>query len=178
MDRFWYETEFLLETLLLKARDQDPDGMDLYFTSGPIEVQGSEIRKGLLRTWPFKDNPFMKAMKNEKVRPTTGLHTDPQTSISDILYAYLNDDSNYNGKKLKKLTLIVLTDGLWTGMSDRDGVGNLIVDFVRDLREKMKSQFILKQRPVSIQFIQLGDNPEAESRLRALDDLLVGNDIP
>jgi hypothetical protein len=86
MDRFWWEATFVLDTLMRKAHNQDPDGMDLFFTSGSIKVEGHEGRMKILRA--FKDDRFSEAMKNPQARPTKGNHTNPRTKMSEILNSY------------------------------------------------------------------------------------------
>ena len=182
MDRFWYEAMYLLETLIRKARNQDPDGMDLFFTSGSVKVEGYESRMKIVER--FKHDRFTKAMKDPKARPALGHHTDlghtnPLTKMSEILASYLDEvrRQKYRGIPHKKMTLIVLTDGLWEGMNDKEGVRNLIIQVVTKLREII-GDVKLNERPLSIQFIQFGDNPDAEYRLWSLDNQLKYDGIP
>ena len=177
MDRFWYEAMYLLETLIRKARNQDPDGMDLFFTSGSVKVEGYESRMKIVKG--FKDDRFTKAMKDPKARPALGHHTNPLTKMSEILDSYLDEvrRQKYRGIPHKKMTLIVLTDGLWEGMNDKEGVRNLIIQVVTKLREII-GDVKLNERPLSIQFIQFGDNPDAEYRLWSLDNQLKYDGIP
>lgn len=168
MERFWDETTNLLEVLTMKAKGQDKNGMDLYFTTGTVKLENSHD--------PSK---FVAKMADQNAKPMKGTHTDMRHPLSDLLGDYLrgirrtSPYAQLGGPK--KLTLIILTDGKWHGMTNRDDVSTTIVDFLQRL-EKMVPSF--KSRPVSIQFIQLGDDAEATYRLRLLDNELPHHGVP
>ncbi|KAJ4379241.1 hypothetical protein N0V86_005286 [Didymella sp. IMI 355093] len=155
MHDHWDATTYLLETLVLKAHDQDPDGPDLIFTND---------------TQPRKEKnaaEFRKAM--EDVRPHRGVHTNIKVSMEKIFHDYISRARDTRKKNsVKALTVIVLTDGLWKGMDDRDEIITEIVQFYKKLEVAMDNG--VRHRQVSIQFIQLGDDDEARERLRRLDD--------
>ena len=161
MSPYWYNAKYLLETLVLKATGQDNDGMDLSFTSGNVSVwNGDHVSK------------FTKAMNDPDAQPRLHMHTDMKKSLGDIFYNY---SSEAKKRDIKNLTLIVLTDGKWDGMDDKNGVDTKIIEFAKELQSIVGN---LKDRPVSIEFIQFGDDPNATSRLRRLDDDLVFSGIP
>lgn len=160
----WDQAGYLLETLLLKATGQDDNGIDLSFTSGNVFVENSkDISK------------FTKAMDNPKAQPTEHMNTDMKKSLGEIFSDYISyiSEAKANKKEIKNLTLIVLTDGKWDGMDDKDEVGSKIIEFSEKALELVGK---LKDRPVSIEFIQFGDDPDATSRLRRLDDYLFPKD--
>lgn len=179
MERYWGEAKYLLEALLLKAQDQDENGMDLFFTSGSVKVQGKESRSKFLGS--FKDNPFTAAMNNPGAQPIKNNPTDMRKPLSKIFDAYLDEARRAKrgslGHESRDLTLLVLTDGLWDGMRDKEGVKDLIVKFVKALRD-IVGVLKINQRPVSIEFIQFGDNEDATYRLWTLDNELVYEGIP
>lgn len=164
MKDFWYEANYLLETLVMKASGQDENGMDLIFTSGPIKV---ENRNG--------KSDFLKAMKNERAQPKPGIRTDMRKPLGNILSKYLEELKPHSKEKFKNLTLIVLTDGVWEGMRDKDEVNQKIVSFVQGLRDAIGD---LKDRPVSIEFIQFGNDADASYRLQRLDNDMKWEGIP
>ncbi|RDW60992.1 hypothetical protein BP6252_12375 [Coleophoma cylindrospora] len=153
---YWDEQTFLLETFIMKAAGQDEDGMDLFFTSGTVSVRNEK-----------KFGKFKKAMENHDAVPKSGVHTDMRRSLGTIFREYLHDLEHKSG--VKDLTIIVLTDGKWAGMIERDqedSLSNKIANFVSTVVRKTNN---LKDRPVSIEFVQFGNDYEASLRLRDLD---------
>mgnify|MGYP004501962283 CR=1 FL=1 len=158
MSEHWDAATFLLETLVLKAHDQDPDGPDLSFTKHNTRLSrqrnASEYRKTMQEVRPSADN---------------GVHTDIKAALEPILFNYISGvEGAHSVQRARSLTVIVLTDGLWEGMSDCDEIIHTIVDFYKQLKQAMKGK--IRKRQVSIQFIQFGDDDEARERLRRLDD--------
>ena len=161
MREYWYEATFLLETLVMKARGQDRNGMDLSFTSGPVTVQNEH-----------RESAFVKAMKDSRAQPSPGMQTDMRDELGNILSVYLDGVKGrryHSPNDLKNLTIIVLTDGLWKGMSEENGVDQKISSFVTSLTKIIGD---LRFRPVSIEFIQFGRDLGATLRLQRLDDKL------
>jgi hypothetical protein len=155
MKPFWFEATYLLETLVMKATGQDEDGMDLYFTHGPIKVLGGKNK-----------SDFVGAMNNKSAKPMDEIRTDMEVSLGELLDGYIGE-ARLRRSKTRKLTIIVLTDGKWEGMGDKDDVRKLVINFVGQLKEVIGS---LKKRPVSIEFIQFGDDADATYRLQKLDN--------
>jgi hypothetical protein len=158
MSEHWDEATFLLETLVMKAHGQDPDGPDMAFTN-----DSEEFTKGKGAA------AFRRAM--QKVRPKKDSHvrTNIKTALTPIFNNYLSMVGRTHDKsKVNALTVIILTDGLWMGMADKNEIIPKIVQFYQQLTEKMDG--MMKDRQVSIQFIQFGDDEEARERLRRLDD--------
>jgi hypothetical protein len=169
MEDFWDEATYLLETLVMKAKGQDKDGMDLSFTVGNKKLDNA--------TRPSK---FKEAMEDTKAKPMPGVNTDMRKPLGDIFLEYLSKvwekRSFVLRQKVRKLTLIVLTDGKWEGMgANRDDVDEMIIKFLKDLEQAMGT---LQFRPVSIQFVQFGNDPDAIFRLRRLDDELIHSEVP
>ncbi|KAH0565999.1 hypothetical protein GP486_000610 [Trichoglossum hirsutum] len=162
MADFWDEATFVLETLVMKAKGQDKDGMDLCFTGGPVTVYG-------------RDNPskFGKAMEDPDAQPVPDNKTDMREALGRIFAEYLR--KVHLGHTPKYLTLIVLTDGIWAGLQNKYLVEKTITTFLNRLRENIGD---LEHRPVSIQFIQFGRDPDATDRLWRLDNQLKYDDIP
>ncbi|KAF2006619.1 hypothetical protein P154DRAFT_615336 [Amniculicola lignicola CBS 123094] len=166
MSRHWDEATFLLETLVRKARGQDPDGMDLSFT-----ISKDNVAK--------KDDPaaFRHAMSRATPGTPSRAKCSPRTSmkipLGELLWDYY-DRVVKSHDTVNKLTIIVLTDGLWS--DKRDDLEVEIVDFHKRLRRKTKNP--TNERRVSVQFIQFGDDAEARERLRRLDDDMPYRDVP
>ncbi|KAJ9660233.1 hypothetical protein H2201_006979 [Coniosporium apollinis] len=169
MDAYWDEATFLLEVLFLKLAGQDDDGVDLSFTQSDLVVSNKKSDS------MFDTSSFRKAMEKARPKNQDGkLQTDMGSALQKIFSQYLDDAAANKTKRrrVKNLTLIVLTDGIWEAMRDKDQVERNIVAFVKEL--EMKEMGKLEERPVSIEFIQLGDNPTATERLKHLDNGIVG----
>jgi hypothetical protein len=158
MDGHWGETTLLLETLVKKVAGLDEDGVDLMFTVGGNDVAK---QKGTSK--------IMSMMRNDKVHPKEGMHTDMATCLGDVFDKYIKEAKRKQNHvaTLKRLTLIVLTDGIWAGTFVKEDVRSKFIVFSRAL-EKIIGE--LPVRPVSVEFIQFGNDPDATYRLRGLDD--------
>ena len=148
----------------MKASGQDKNGMDLSFTSGDVKVERKQNK-----------SEFTSAMKNKRAQPKG--HTDMRVCLGEIFDAYIKEakQKQRHGLQAKGFTLIVLTDGIWEGVKDKEEVNTTIINFIRDLYEIIGN---IKHRPVSIEFVQLGDDPDATYRLRHLDNDLKGDGLP
>ncbi|KAF2114185.1 kinase-like domain-containing protein [Lophiotrema nucula] len=168
MEAHWDEATYLLETLVMKAKPYDDDGMELFFTLSPrAYAKGKDA------------GMFREKMREQRPRKGTGMSTDMVVPIDRIFKRYFDkldeyDERKRKGKKPKEerkeaLTLIVLTDGVWAAMQHSDDVFNYMKTILLKELERRK---ILRftDRPVSIEFVQFGNNDDATERLRALDD--------
>lgn len=168
MAPFWYEATYLLETLVMKATGQDDDGMDLLFTAaGDFKLKNERHVKA-----------FTDAMKNRLAVPKRVTHTDIKTALGEIFHMYLNEVKNaprYPHKRVKNLTVIILTDGVWAGMKSKNEVKQQIIRFMTELTAITGDH---QRRPVSIEFIQFGDDEDATHELQDLDDKLKYEGIP
>jgi hypothetical protein len=167
MKDFWYETMYLVETLVMKAAGQDDNGMDLSFTLGSLKVVNKKDK-----------SDFSKAMRDRQVEPANGKHTDMRKALGDIFARYLEDLESAKSpfkKRVKDLTLIVLTDGIWAGVRNKEEVKNTIVYFVKKLEGEVGK---LRHRPMSIEFIQFGNNVGATNMLWSFDNELKHEGIP
>ena len=164
MQANWYQATFLLKTLVELAEGLDDDGMDLRFTSGNVKLEGKDSA-----------SKFMNSM--DKARPIKGTRTDLRSSLGDILDFYRNKLSQKQmipTLNIKDVVVIVLTDGIWAGMEDAEGVAKLLKSFQEELKRLGGS---LKLRPFSVEFVQFGNDEAATQRLRYLDDHLEGDGI-
>ena len=158
---YWFQATFLLETLVMKAEGQDENGMDLSFTSGGTKLVNQK-----------KGSAFASEMK--KAQPHPLMRTNMKTALESIFSDYITEFQEKPSKR-KDLTLIVLTDGIWDGMMDKNEVEDKVVDFMEHMR---KRSAYLKSHSVSIEFIQFGNDLDATFRLRRLDRDLKYRGIP
>jgi ribosomal protein S17E len=155
MVQYWDDVTTVLVTLAMKIGPLDKDGLDLVYTLGDAhnlhDVKGWEI--------PKKFKHSMDGTRRE-------IHERYKTNMGETLRKIFDNYLNIN----KKMTLIILTDGLWKGAASSDDVENLIAGFITNLNERLKKW---ESRWFSIQFVSFGEDEEALKRLDKLD-----NDMP
>jgi hypothetical protein len=163
----WGRAKHLLETLVMKAEGLDEDGVDLAFTQGSVKAENAKGK-----------SKIMKKMSDPEAVPRLGIETDIRVRLQEIFDDYIRDAKRkqQNNTKFKNLTIIVLTDGLWGSTGDKGDLNRSIVNFAQSLEKIMGRP--LTDRPVSIEFIQFGKDPDATLRLKRLDDELKYDGIP
>ena len=175
MAKFWDEASFLLRILVSKVRLYDDGGLNLEFTLRDRAVTGGKMMTRF--SW---EKDVARAM--DQATPETDAPMPATTNMPDALNKFFNQyvqglEKGGGIGKLKRFTLIVLTDGKWT----REGqqlfdVRGKILEFMTHCSETWPQDAVGRepnsQRPVSIQFIQFGDDEEARLRLRYLDNSL------
>ena len=72
--------------------------------------------------------------------------------------------------------MIILTDGLWQGMLNEHAVDQKIIEFTQQLAKINGDS--LRERTVSIEFVQFGNDAHATERLQCLDHDLSSFGIP
>lgn len=165
----WQEATELMTTLVRRAIGYDDDGIELYFTSqANTNLSAVELRKQRVAD-------FTHAMG--EARPASQSYLPQETNIVPSLSMVMG---KYLYEKKKPKTIIVLTDGIWQGLSDEYAVDELIINNLRHLRTihpdtaaSGNINTIEAMRPLTIQFVRFGQNPHGSDRLRRLDDCLV-----
>ncbi len=99
-------------------------------------------------------------------------HADIRDVIAEILGRW-SKGHVVNGKKL---TLIILTDGVWAGVKNKKSVANEIIHPLSRWQDKEALRRQLETRGLSIQFVRFGDNKEAIEELSRMDDNLTALD--
>ena len=164
MGAHWHEATQLLEVLVIKAKGVDPDGMDLRFTTGTTCLDGQDSA-----------HEFVKSM--HAARPKTlaieRAHTDLRSSLGEIWQDYLSKLKRRH-EGTKDVVVIILTDGIWKGMENPEGM----VDHIKQFSNQLDAWQSIKHRPFSVEFIQFGNDRAATGRLRYLDDCLHQTGIP
>ncbi|OQU97590.1 Protein kinase domain-containing protein isoform 2 [Cladophialophora immunda] len=156
MLRFWPAATYVLTTLAMKLAPLDDDGLDLVFTSGPqrsYQGQGRQAAKTFA-------NQMEQKVPILPYSPALEVKTDMAETLGVVFDEYLRS------RKDKRMTLLVLTDGLWRGTKAENPVGAKIAKF---LGKALKGNH-MDDRWFSISFIRFGDYPEAITRLNWLDD--------
>lgn len=108
---------------------------------------------------------------------STASSNETSENINEVLYGILrNWSTSFMKKEKKKLTLIVLTDGVWSGVHKKGIVANGITHAVETAQGKGSLRKQLGQRGLSIQFVRFGNDVEAIRELDYMDDNLTGTD--
>ncbi|KAB5540386.1 hypothetical protein GE09DRAFT_254884 [Coniochaeta sp. 2T2.1] len=166
----WEWATFLVETLAMKLARIDDDGLDLVFTSGA----GAEYNL----TKEKSASAFKLAMQRAEPK-VHAPRTDMSICLGEISRSY------WSKVHRKKLTLIIVTDGMWgllpssssgsgnsggsgSGPARENPVDNKITNFLKDLRATVGESKV-EDRWFSIQFISFATNPLAHAYLKFLD---------
>lgn len=171
MVSLWAHVNFAITTLVMKAKGVDENGMDLSFTNGSVKLKNSNDHKKFEEKMKQNGGKPLHDIKN----PT---HTDMIKSLGEIMQEYIGRASicKKDGKTIRKLTVIILTDGLWEARKgDYQGVANKIIAFQKHLRDAQGDS--LRDRQVTFQFVQFGYDRQATLWLKHFDDELKGPDV-
>ncbi|XTI86035.1 hypothetical protein V2W45_1233385 [Cenococcum geophilum] len=167
MKRHWPEAENLIEVLMAMAKGIDDNGIDFYSTDERVKVENTNDATRIKR-----------AMKEAEPDLSAGcLPTDMTRAIGWLCDEYLRrlaHDYHYS-RKFRYLTIIIITDGSWHARSDQQGVEDKIVGFISESLSFFGKQ---AERPISIEFVRLGDDPAATVFLQHLDTELAHRNIP
>ena len=155
-----YKTEVkeVLEATAWLVKSYDPDGVDLIFTKGDRHVKGVHDVKKVLKTFDKVDFTGTTNMQmrlgdrlseyKEKIKKTRS------GSLSTLI-------PGLRRRELRRLSLYVLTDGIWQPGCD---VETPITSMVNKLKEHD-----LLDKQVGIQFIRFGHDEAAIRHLDYLD---------
>jgi hypothetical protein len=191
--------EALASVLVALLYKQDSDGMELFFTSSSEPVGTftlpQQFYEEITRMRPVSSDEQTQSITvesqaatssptrdhvDEDIRSETSSNSSggPDIDIRDVLGHILGPSGR--AKYNRKLTVLILTDGVWNGIPKRKVADKLAALLDRWL-EKSKSESKLRKRKLSVQFIHFGDNPEAEEELKRMDNNLTdkqGNVLP
>lgn len=163
MLEFWPSVKELLLNLVRKSQHIDKDGMDLKFTCSKSDFRPSN-----------KPSDFQKEMEKPTHQPMSGefpRQTRMDVTLGHLLKQYV---SKYERSRAatRKMTIIVLTDGIWDATKDKFAVDQEIIQFNVELGRLGGNSLEDDERRVSIQFVRFGENPVAKRRLERLDNQL------
>lgn len=143
----WRQAREALTAVVNLAIDYDTNGVDIRFLNDK-DHRGDNLTSAAQVMRLF-----------DRVRPD-GV-TPMEDAIDDELNEYMVKYKKL-GRAMKKLNLIVLTDG---EPNKDDNVEEMIVGYAEELdRERAKAN------QIGIQFVQIGDDRNAEAFLKMLDD--------
>ena len=163
MGRWWSKTKYVLGTLALMMLQQQPEvAMQLRFTVGSAKLARIE-----------KEDDIVKLMKDNSVRPNNFKHTNMEETLGHLFEEHVQSIRKPLPRNKRLLTLIILTDGLWKATNEKADVQDKITTFVKEVSQ-LQGKY--RQRPVSIQFIQLGKDIDAMFFLQHLDNNLANKE--
>ncbi|QRV72370.1 von willebrand factor type A domain protein [Ceratobasidium sp. AG-Ba] len=154
----WREAGRALADVARVAAQYDDDGLDIHFLNSRESLEGvtneEQVRQLFTRVKPQGQTPTG-ARLDSLLRPYIA-------SITEAYQATGSTDPAVTG--IKPINFIVITDGAPT-----DEPEDVIVDAARKLD---RGDFPLSQ--LGVQFVQIGNDPEATAALEELDDDLAG----
>jgi len=197
MAKHWIWARELLAVLVAFLYGQDDDGMELYFTSSKKPVgtfhQPKEFVALMNKNAPIADDVEHASVNRSNISPmdtsvarsstvltsasNASNEADPE-DIREVLGDILDGWSRKYLKQQRKLTLIVLTDGIWKTPSARTKrmVANEIIRSLEKWQDKEYLNEQLGSRGLSIQFIRFGNDRDAIQELDWMDNHLTATD--
>lgn len=183
MTKHWGHAKDLLDVLVWRSFDYDDNGMELYFTNPDTELDVRESRAQTIEE--FKKKMEKADPKKERREVKTNILPELMRIINPYYSAMVSKNPP------KKKTIFVLTDGVWSGMNFEYTVDVAIKSMfhmLRDLHKDLplldsshppeRSNELSQIRPITIQFIQFGNDVKGGERLRRLDDDLKNDGYP
>jgi len=160
MIKHWPQATKVLHTLAYLVKGFDHNGLDLFFTHSEAKVRSAR-----------RSTNLHKSMRNHTPPNSPVRYTDIETSLGSFLDDYRRriedrDKRHHFGIfhcDVKRVAIIVLTDGRWQPDSDKS-----IAESLRRLALTLEE---CKRNPkqIGVQFIQFGDDENARARLAHLD---------
>jgi len=151
-------TKFIVGTLAMKLAGLDDDGLDLRFTIGEnVDIENKTE----------KDNASAIFEREIDKQFHGNYETDMASTLDRIFKKY------GNGPIEKKMTVLVITDGIWDELP-REGHADRVERKLNDFLGPLQKRKNYTERCFTIQFIRIGDDKAAISRLKRLDDEMEG----
>ncbi|GAA5842258.1 hypothetical protein JCM11251_006760 [Rhodosporidiobolus azoricus] len=152
MTEYWQETKDALMGCVNACAKYDKDGIDLFFMNN----EDCKLHN--------VTSPEVVASAFDEIQPFGSTPTG--VIMDEILRTYVEEveDAKTTKTRMKPMLLLVLTDGR---ADDPDMVKDIIIEFAQRLDEIRAPPYQL-----GIQFIQLGEDPDAQAFLQELDDEL------
>jgi hypothetical protein len=177
MAEHWPMARNLVSVLAALLYEQDDNGMDLYFTSTTKKCgtfgEPQAFANAINEMRPRTDS-------SPEIR--TQLTAKDSTKADDIRFtlSHILDLIGESGYR-RKTTLLILTDGVWKGISRKRTVADKITNQMQQWADRGTMKSLVFNRGLSIQFIQFGDDDEATAEFDYLDNRLAdseGNLLP
>lgn len=195
MAEHWTHAKDLVSVLVAFLYGQDDDGIDLYFTSskhpfGPFD-EPKQFVEEMNKHRPSHGSHRKVATPVDDPQPefsppdsiprattsSTASSNELNENITDVLDGILeNWSKGFTAKEKKKLTLVILTDGVWPGVSNKATLTHVIIHTLERAQNKKRLRKQLDERGLSIQFVRFGRGQAAIDALEHMDNNLKGTD--
>ena len=159
MDKHKSDVEKVLEVLSYMVKPLNHRGIDMHFTTSTKVIRHCKKSTALvkaLEATEFSSISDMGTKLDTLLREYTHLLDGHTTKRRGLLDRFKTFDP------LRKISIYVLTDGLWQAETDVDQA-------VKNMVDQMNKRGLQKGH-VGIQFIRFGADPEAKNMLERLDD--------
>jgi hypothetical protein len=147
----WTEAIEALNMLVPIATKYDDDGIDLYFLNHTGEYQVNNVAE------------FTKKLAN--ISANGGTPMGPKLKYIFNKFLKSMDDGVKSGEKVKRMNLIVITDGTPDNQQE-------VIDSIVWICAQFAQRAINPKDVMGIQFFQVGDDKAASAHLKYLDDVL------
>lgn len=159
MAQHWPNVLFTIETLYLKLDGLDKNSIDLFFTD---RKKSSQNKEDLKRSWGRTS--LLRSMNEAQPAAPNAYDERVRTNMREVLSPIFQ--KFMASRRDRRMTLIVLTDGVWEGSNNEDGVAQKITEFYKKWQLKGR---VVEDRWFSIQFVSFGNDEAALHRLQVLD---------
>jgi hypothetical protein len=158
----WNQLIELSHSLAYLVKHFDSNGFDLYYTHSSESIRSS-----------WKSTDLASNVRQQEPPKSPKRYTDIETKLGSFLDDYRQRIENYHRRTsgffhrdVKRMLVIVLTDGKWQPHSDEAIEGTLrrLASTLRECKRNPKQ--------IGVQFIRFGDDPDAQRRLDRLDNEL------
>lgn len=176
MGEHWPRARELVAVIVALLHGQDDNGMEIYFTSstkkfGPF-TEPKQFTDIINRMRPRATEAGRGEVDDEgsEKKDQGSMQHETADDIRDVLQHILS----LVGKKDydRKLTLIILTDGVWKGVGDKKSVAKQIANWLERWEDRKALKKLLLVRGLSLQFVQFGNDPDATEQFEYMDDHL------
>ena len=179
----WAQVRMWIEILVWKSLGYDDNGIEMFFTH---PTRGNAIKEKKSQ----KVKEFTKAIDGAEplAEPVGGVESaTPLPKLEKILRRH--DQTSSPSSKTKKTTVLVLTDGGWHGMAQARDVEETIRLFLKRFKARYRTRIesempdmtdkeidaeaveqLESDRPITLQFIRFGEDPNGIDTLERLDD--------
>ncbi|KAI0201466.1 hypothetical protein F4808DRAFT_459957 [Astrocystis sublimbata] len=171
MGPHWKDVTRIAEALFEFTREIDPDGVDIYMTSG------AEKRKQKRSDALFGSSQFFETHSPR----STNRPCNMEKALEDILDRCISREPRtfisltkiVKGiRKMRGISVFVFTNGVWLTPDTDTNAGN-VDSVILTIIDRLKSQGYYRDH-LAIQFIRFGEDTTGMSRMQFLDDRLKG----
>lgn len=158
MAQYRQEVRRVLELLSALVQPYDPDGLDLYFSTSNARLKPKSNKEML----DIFDEQLFYGIPDFRDRFSTIIQRFQDQLGKKNLFSKIRHPKSTPSKGPRRLSLYVLTDGVWQPKGE-------LVEEMRTLVDQLKRHG-LPHKYIGIQFIRFGRDTKGKQRLRTLDE--------